>query len=342
MSERRVSKAWGNDSVRLALEWDEESCVTMASLTMNGVTVAFPHRVPMVEITAVGYGHTLAGDRLSHTVVGRDLRYEAHREERDGDRRRLVVAQVGPDGIGVRTVFELIGDAPMIRVGVEVTNGAQSPLILQSVTSWSCAFGAPEGRSAGMEGWNLLSADNDWLAEGRWRRSRVRDLCPRLADCGAVRGEHKVASSGSFPTAAHAPLALLDNRDLGLTWVFQVEHNGAWRWEIADEVDDGLYSLSGPTDIDHSWTHALAPGESFSTVPASFTVAADQDTAVEALTAYRRAIRVPHPDNETVHIVFNDYMNTLCGDPSTERLLPLVGAAAKAGGGDILHRCRLV
>ncbi len=30
-------------------------------------------------------------------------------------------------------------------------------------------------------------------------------------------------------------------------------------------------------------------------------------------------------------LVFNDYMNTLNGDPTTERLLPLVAAAADAG-----------
>ena len=30
-------------------------------------------------------------------------------------------------------------------------------------------------------------------------------------------------------------------------------------------------------------------------------------------------------------LVFNDYMNTINGDPTTERLLPLIGAAARAG-----------
>ena len=30
-------------------------------------------------------------------------------------------------------------------------------------------------------------------------------------------------------------------------------------------------------------------------------------------------------------LVFNDYMNTINGDPTTERLLPLISAAARAG-----------
>ncbi len=50
-----------------------------------------------------------------------------------------------------------------------------------------------------------------------------------------------------------------------------------------------------------------------------------------ALTAYRRAIRRPHADRRRLPVIFNDYMNTLMGDPTTERLLPLIAAAAEVG-----------
>jgi alpha-galactosidase len=53
--------------------------------------------------------------------------------------------------------------------------------------------------------------------------------------------------------------------------------------------------------------------------------------AVAGLTAGRRAIRRPHADHRDLPVVFNDYMNTLMGNPTTERLLPLVAAAAQAG-----------
>jgi len=36
-------------------------------------------------------------------------------------------------------------------------------------------------------------------------------------------------------------------------------------------------------------------------------------------------------DTERLPIIFNDYMNCLSGDPSTDRLLPLIDAAARAG-----------
>jgi alpha-galactosidase len=75
----------------------------------------------------------------------------------------------------------------------------------------------------------------------------------------------------------------------------------------------------------------LRPGETFTTVPVSLAVATDAGAAFAALTESRRAHRRPHPDHEALPIVFNDFMNGLMGDPTTDRLLPLVTAAARAG-----------
>ena len=55
------------------------------------------------------------------------------------------------------------------------------------------------------------------------------------------------------------------------------------------------------------------------------------DNAMGELTKYRRKIRRPNEDNEKLGVIFNDYMNCLFGDPTTEKLLPLIDAAAEAG-----------
>jgi len=96
---------------------------------------------------------------------------------------------------------------------------------------------------------------------------------------------------------------------------------------------DGAYlALLGPTDVDHQWQQRLAPGESFTTVPVSVAVSSGGlDGAVAAMTAHRRALVRPHRDRSALPVVFNDYMNTLMGDATTEKLLPLVSAAAAAG-----------
>ncbi len=55
------------------------------------------------------------------------------------------------------------------------------------------------------------------------------------------------------------------------------------------------------------------------------------EDAFNVLTAYRRRMRRAHWDNEKLPVVFNDFMNCLMGDPTTEKLLPLIDKAAAAG-----------
>ncbi len=67
-------------------------------------------------------------------------------------------------------------------------------------------------------------------------------------------------------------------------------------------------------------------------MPAAVAVSAEGlGDALARLTGYRRAIRRPHADHLRLPVIFNDYMNTLMGDPTTERLLPLITAAASVG-----------
>lgn len=127
---------------------------------------------------------------------------------------------------------------------------------------------------------------------------------------------------------------MIDNLATGRALAWQVEHNGAWRWEVDGRwigPDEVAVVLSGPDDLDHHWTVRLGPGESFETVPASVAVSRDGwQGAIAAMTRHRRAIRrqLVRPD---LPVIFNDYMNALMGDPTTEKLLPLIDAAAETG-----------
>ena len=55
------------------------------------------------------------------------------------------------------------------------------------------------------------------------------------------------------------------------------------------------------------------------------------DEAVRALTAYRRRIRRENEDNRKMPVIFNDYMNCLWGNPTTEEEIPLIDIAAACG-----------
>jgi alpha-galactosidase len=114
--------------------------------------------------------------------------------------------------------------------------------------------------------------------------------------------------------------------------LWQIEHNGPWHWEIADIARHLYLRLGGPNAAEHGWEKKLEPGESFESVAAAIAIVdGGFEDALAALTGYRRRIRRPNSDNLRLPVIFNDYMNCLNGDPTTDRLRPLIEAAAQAG-----------
>lgn len=348
--------SWGDDALTLRFEWGDDAPVTIASITAkdgaNTVTSVLDHRIPIVELEVAGTGHWIACDKLIHTTLGRDLRYVGHHESEERGIKRLDIDVADASAhVDVTVTYELPEGVPMFRTYATITNTATAadavaadptatrdgaPLSVEQVTSWASAFGAPEGQKADLAAWESIEGKYDWLAEGRWHATPLRDYFPVMAQQLTnvdPRGEHRVVSTSTWSTGRFAPLAVMESKRFGLAWLFQIEHNGAWRWDIGEDTEDAYMALTGPTSADHGWAKNLGPGESFTTVPASVALAADFDGVVRAVTAYRRAMRTQpnHIDNDKPRVIFNDYMNTIYGDPTTAKELPLIEAAAKVG-----------
>lgn len=134
-------------------------------------------------------------------------------------------------------------------------------------------------------------------------------------------------------------MAMAENTELGLTWFWQIEHNGSWYWEISNvsardnNADDVYAYLGGPDDLHSAAWKSLKPGETYDTVPVAVgCVRGGFGEGVEALTRYRRVgCEKPRPANLRCPVIFNDYMNCLWGDPTEAKELPLIAAAAKTG-----------
>jgi alpha-galactosidase len=93
-----------------------------------------------------------------------------------------------------------------------------------------------------------------------------------------------------------------------------------------------LGGLTGPTENEGHWFKLLHPGETFVSVPVvAGTVQVVFTEAVHGLTSYMRRIRRPNEDNRQLSVVFNDFMHGLWGNPTTEKLVPLIDAAADSG-----------
>lgn len=340
LSEPVTSLVWGHSALRLVVDVSPDGPVALRSLSEpDDGHQHHGHRhprargtQPLVEVLVAGEGRARASHRFSDTAIGRSLTYVSSAQVRDGDWRELRVDLRDPrTGLTAQTTFRSVEGVSACQVRTRVSNHGDAPVLLLGVTSFAAGFGGHP-----VDDIDLLRADSAWLGESRWSRHRLRDgAAPDLnlaAHGQHGRGRFAAVSTGAWSTGAHLPTGGLIDRAGGQAWLWQVEHNGAWRWEVGERLDGAYLALLGPTDIDHQWQRRLAPGEAFTTVPVSVAVsAASLDGAVAALTGHRRALVRPHRDRSVLPVVFNDYMNTLMGDPTTAKLLPLVDAAAAAG-----------
>ncbi len=322
--------SWGDGPVRLHFEVQPDETVTVRWVGDDAPDTVAPG-LPPLDVVVTGAGRRWSGYRYAESAVGGRMRYAGHEQSADGPWRRHVLRLADPStGLRARVTLQALAGAGVLRAAVRLDNAGTGPVAVEAVTSLLAAHAG-----ADPDGLDLYWADNDWLAENRWRRRPVRELLPDtdgVVHPAPPRGCFARTGAGGWSTGRHLPMgALIDRRD-GRGWCWQIEHNGPWHWQVG-EYRGGVYlALLGPTDAEHQWRQVLRPGESFETVPAAIAVTTGGfDGAVAALTRYRRAVRRPHPDHTTLPVVFNDYMNTLMGDPSTERLLPLVDAAAKVG-----------
>ncbi len=322
---------WGHSGLTAVVEIHPDHPVALRELSAGPPGKAQRVAQPLVEVLVPGEGRARASQRLSETAIGYRLRYAGADRSADGDWHLLRIRlRDERTGLGAELTLRSREGVSAVQAVTKVTNFGDRPVALLAVTSFAAGFlGRP------IPDLDVLYAPNEWLGENRWTR---RPLAEHIADLGLAahdqhgRGAFIVSSSGTWSSGRYVPMGGLTDRGTGHTWLWQIEHNGPWRWEIGDRLDGAYVALSGPTDLDHQWNELLAPGESFTTVPVSIAVSGDGvEGAAAALTAHRRALVRPHPDRATLPVVFNDYMNTLMGDPTTERLLPLIDAAAAAG-----------
>ncbi|MEN2742654.1 glycoside hydrolase family 36 protein [Microbacterium sp. X-17] len=318
-------------------------------------------RQPLVEIAIPEFGHGGDESKLIETPIGKRLTYVEHRIDRDETLDRLTITQRDDlTGIVVDSVLEVVKGSPAVRSTnvVSLARGAR-PVRLQHVASFATAAVISDDLAS----LDIWSGANSPRAEGRWSPRPLRTPGLRNID-PHERGEFswsgwQVSGFGSRSTLSHAPAGALVNRKSGTTLAWQVEHNGGWMWEVGELADrargitppdrrvrsphpagvmqgdsshDGAYVIvAGPTESRHSWSKVLQQGDSFRTVSATFTIGASLDAALGNLARHRRAARRRRPQDGTLPVIFNDYMNTLVGDPTEDKLLPLIDAAAAVG-----------
>ena len=352
---------WADEALELRIEVDRDGIARLTRLSAAGAGVpSCDAALPLLDVIVTGEGRGWSGGRYCESEAGGRFRYAGHSERASG--RSWHELEIDLDdpvtGLHAEVCYRMLAAGPAgggLRSRVRLVNRGARPVTVESVTSFLCGgLGAGPGPDD-LADLDLLWAENDWMAEGRWQLRPLRDALPdinRRALGADPRGCFAVTSAGTWSSGRYLPAGALVNRRTGHAWAWQVEHNGGWHWQVGEcahrLVDSGsgphgrhalpgavsgaYLALLGPANTEHHWQVTLDPGDTFTTVPASVAVSSEGfDGAMAGLTAVRRAIRRPHEDGRRLPVIFNDYMNTLMGNPTTERLLPLIAAAARAG-----------
>lgn len=269
--------------------------------------------------------------KYTGTMPGGRLKYDCHRDFYNESGRKLEVV-MEDRGMWVTVHYQFYNDIPVIRAWTEVVNQSLNSIPMEYVSSFTVT-----GISGGSRGsWETKSrlhiAHNAWHGELQWRSYRLSELgLTKVNDFSIKRLSY--SNSGTWSSADLHPMGGYENIEAGMAMCWQIEHNGSWHWEISDKANDQLYlQLSGPTENESHWWKNVAPGEAFMSVPAAIAIVKGGfEQGIVELTRYRREIRRWNEDNKRLPVIFNDYMNCLFADPTTEKILPLVDAAASVG-----------
>lgn len=286
----------------------------------------------LVEIQVAGQDwRAHHGNKYVGTAPGRHLRLTGVRE-RDTDLGRLWEIEQVHAGLVVTSHMQFMRGLPAMRCWTVVRNGGPTTETVEYVSSFVLGGLGKDSRTPAQEKLRVHAPHNTWYGEAQWHRHSLAELGLEPWTACSV---HKAgfSSQGSWSSAGRLPMGVIENTESGTALGFQIEHNGSWHWEVAEQADAQYYlAAGGPTERESQWSATLAPGETFSSVPVGVVVAqGGQGNVLAELTRYRRRIMRACDDNRRLPVIFNDYMNCLMGDPTTARLEPLIDAAAAVG-----------
>lgn len=338
---------WATDILDVSLIINEDGNACILDILPHGVqhqASKSPYfeeaTVPLLAIRVAGEGSEYKNSGvLLGSPITRRLKYVSHDARRldDGTYVLDIAADDEVTGLSAKTTLTVFPGIPVVRFSTTVTNRGHQAITLTQAAS--AVIGGLTTREK--EWWNsytVSTANNSWFREVQWRHQTLPDVGVDdfgVAELGSDRSAYGVfalSNRGTWSTGAHLPMGYLQRNDGGETWLWQIEHNGSWRWELGDWKDSVYLAATGPESKDHGWVQPLAPGQTFTTVPAAVSHILDgYEAAFGALTAYRRRLRRRHQDNDNMSLIFNDYMNCLMGDPDEQKVLALVQPALDCG-----------
>ena len=241
------------------------------------------------------------------------LKYCSH----NVNKNKLEIIQKN-DLIQVKTIFEKFDYSEAIRVYSEVENISDHQIVLDEASPLSISgFGNKE----------INYAKNIILTEfAQAHHTECQPLTRSFFDRGltssTLQGQNKILVNniGSWSTKERLPQAIINNKNNKSVFMFQIESNNSWFYEIGDKM--GVYYLNfGTANINYcGWAKKLQPHEVYKTIFVTFVTKNTESQVIEEMFKYRKHnFRVIESEKQ-MPVIFNEYMHLAWDDPNEERV----------------------
>ncbi len=260
------------------------------------------------------------GSKHTGTSGSFSLQYKSHNYYKNSIGNKLEF-NLEDDKMSVTVHYQFYKDISAMRAWTTVTNICDKPIGLEYVSSF--AYTGFETVDP-----TIFTPHSTWCREVNWRANSMSDLGLDRLNWSSFK-RISATNTGTWSAKEYLPMGAMSGDNTTLLW--QIEHNGSWHWEISDIADMLYLKISGPTEQENGWYKELKQGESFESVKVCIAVAENFDNVLGEMTKYRRTICKNNATNSTLPVIFNDFMNCLWGDPTTEKMIPVIDKAAESG-----------
>ena len=232
--------------------------------------------------------------------------------------------------LAISLCYLFVTGTKTVRTWTEVTNLSEQAVGLEYMASYAL-MGIADRRTPDMEeDLHLMIPHNSWCREFNWTDNSFAELGYHPHQAQSTF-RFLVSNTGTWSTKEYLPMGCMYSTAKKEAMLWQIECNTSWSWEISDYGNLLYMRLSGPSEQENGWWKSLQPGESFESVKTALSFGEDFNAALAEMTAYRRRIAHRVASDRHHPVIFNDYMGCLNADPTTEKLLPQIDAAAEAG-----------
>ncbi len=266
---------------------------------------------------------THMGVKLSPSSEGFAMKYVSHEIKDD----TLFITQRS-DKIEVVTEIKSYDETSALRFNSTVTNISDEDIVLESVSAFCLPYICKRSEENAKNSYFTVFNQSHHYECQPARRS--------FFDYGftgtAPASQKKIsfANIGSWSTKEALPQGLIECGN-GSVFMFQIESNNSWYYELSDIGENYYLWLGGATTEHCSWFKTLEPKAAYKSINAVISKASTVSGVIDDMTVYRRKIAGKSVADENLPAIFNAYMHLDWDSPDEERTKVYARSAAETG-----------